>query len=258
MNKSIKGIFLGSLTILVLQALVAFAIRPRQINLFLIGDSTMAIKSKSAYPETGWGMPFCKFFDSTVTVSNFARNGSSTRTFIKDGLWSSVMDKLGEGDYVFIEFGHNDEVQTKAAATTETEFADNLRRFIDETRSKGGVPLLLTSVARRKFDAEGNLQQTHEKYAAIVRELADEMKVNLIDIDRQSQQLIRKFGPIGSQNLFNYLEPSQNPNYPNGSSDDTHLNELGARKVACIVLSAIKQMNHDLAQRIVKPSGIKK
>jgi lysophospholipase L1-like esterase len=98
----------------------------------MIGDSTMSIKEKKAYPETGWGMPFVYFWDSTVTIENLAKNGRSTSSFRNEGLWQIVLDKAAEGDYVFIQFGHNDEVSTKKTYTTETEFKNNLRHMFQK------------------------------------------------------------------------------------------------------------------------------
>src|SRR4051812_22009374 len=114
----------------------------KKITVYLAGDSTMANKEVRAYPETGWGMPFTLFFDSTVQVDNRAKNGRSTGTFISEKLWQPIVDKLAEGDYVFIQFGHNDEVKTKASYTTEEQFTANLKRFVVESRSKKAIPIL--------------------------------------------------------------------------------------------------------------------
>src|SRR5215203_5446206 len=152
--------------------LVAFSLPEKKTKVWLIGDSTMSNKEVKAYPETGWGMPFTHFFDSTIIVDNRARNGRSTKTFIDEGLWQPVADNLSEGDYVFIQFGHNDEVKTKATYTTEEEFTKNLAQYINDTRSKGAIPVLLTPVARRKFDSAGHVQGTHDVYSNLVREVA--------------------------------------------------------------------------------------
>ena len=245
-----KNLFVSAIAILAL-AVSAFNIQPQHITVWLAGDSTMADKEVKAYPETGWGMPFKAFFDSSVTVANIARNGRSTKTFITEGLWQHITDNLKPGDYVLIQFGHNDEVPTKASATTETQFHDNLLRFVNETRAKQAIPVLITPVARRKFDAAGNVQGTHEVYSAIIRKLAADQNVPLIDLDRESQQLLQKFGPETSKLLYNHLEPGENPNYPAGRADDTHFSELGARKMAEIVLADIKKLNLGLADRIV-------
>ena len=120
--------------------LIAFASPAKtKITIFLAGDSTMSIKETKAYPETGWGMPFVHFWDSSVTVVNRAKNGRSTRTFITEGLWQSIYEQAGEGDYIFIQFGHNDEVPTKKSYTTEQEFHQNLVKFIKGSRSKKAI-----------------------------------------------------------------------------------------------------------------------
>ncbi|RYF82076.1 MAG: GntR family transcriptional regulator, partial [Chitinophagaceae bacterium] len=142
-----------SLFLLSLAFLMAFTSPPKKTKVWLIGDSTMSIKDVRAYPETGWGMPFQYFFDSTIVVDDRAKNGRSTRTFIEEGLWQPVVDNMSEGDYVFIQFGHNDEVETKKSFTTKEQFVANLTRYVNESRAKKANPVLLTPVARRKFDA---------------------------------------------------------------------------------------------------------
>lgn len=154
---------------------LSFLLAPqKRIRVYLIGDSTLSDKEVKAYPETGWGMPFACFFDQTVTVDNRARNGRSTKSFITEKRWQAVADSLQQGDFVFIQFGHNDEVPTKATYTPEADFKVNLVRFVSESRCKGAFPVLITPVARRKFDATGHIQETHAVYAAIVRTVAAE------------------------------------------------------------------------------------
>lgn len=242
--------------ITILFALFAFTMpEKKNIKLWLAGDSTMSIKDPRTYPETGWGMPFVQFFDSTVKVENLAKNGRSTKTFITEKLWQRVTDGLQEGDYVFIQFGHNDEVKSKTSTyTTPDEFVTNLTQFINETRSKKGIPILLTPVARRQFDSTGNILETHKEYSALVRNLAKQLNVTLIDLDKKSQELYQQMGPENSTLLFMHLQPGEHPNYMNGKVDNTHFNELGARKIAQIVLAEIKSLNLELATRVVNRS----
>ena len=231
--------------------LMAFALPPKKkIKVWLIGDSTMSVKDPKAYPETGWGMPFVNFWDSTVEVDNRAMNGRSTRTFMEEKRWDPVVNAMQEGDYVFIQFGHNDEVPTKASATKPEEFKANLERYIRETRNKKASPVLFTPVARRKFDSTGKITATHDQYAAIVRTVAKEKQLPLIDMDIKSQQLLQQLGPEQSKLLFLWLAPGENPNYPAGKQDDTHFNELGARMMAQLVLSEMKNILPDLNVRI--------
>jgi lysophospholipase L1-like esterase len=234
--------------------LMAFAMpQKKKIIIWMCGDSTMSIKEKKAYPETGWGMPFVYFWDSTVTIENLAKNGRSTSSFRNEGLWKKVLDNTNEGDYVFIQFGHNDEVPTKKTYTTEAEFKNNLRQYVSEARSKKATPILLTPMARRKFDAAGKIEGTHDVYSQIVRDVAKEEKVILFDMDKITQQLYQQFGVENSKLLFLQLKPGEHPNYPDGKEDNTHFNELGARLVAQAVLSEIKKQIPELAERIVKP-----
>jgi lysophospholipase L1-like esterase len=224
--------------------------QPKNIKVYLIGDSTMSNKEVRAYPETGWGMPFAYFFDATVTVDNRAKNGRSTKTFISEGLWQPVENDLKESDYVFIQFGHNDEVKEKVDRyTPPDDYKANLIRFVAETRAKRANPVLLTPVTRRRFDASGHIMETHEIYSNLVRSVAKELSVPLIDLDKKSQALLQQYGTENSKLLFDYLEPDEHPNYPEGKQDDTHFNELGARKIAELVLKEIKVLHLELADR---------
>jgi lysophospholipase L1-like esterase len=231
----------------------AFVPKEDKVNIFLIGDSTMADKRVEAFPETGWGMPFRYFFDSTVAVHNHAKNGRSTNSFIRENLWSAVNGKLKTGDYVFIQFGHNDEAKEKTERyTTPVEYKANLEGFVRDCRRKNAIPVLLTPVTRRKF-AEGKVTETHLGYSEIVRRVAAETRTPLIDLDRKSQQLLQRFGEEQSRLLFLHLYPGEHPNYPEGKTDNTHFSELGARLVAQLVLEGIREQHLDLENKIVKP-----
>ncbi len=226
----------------------------KNIKIFLAGDSTIAVKEPKTFPETGWGMPFVHFWDSTVTVVNRAKNGRSTKTFLREGLWKSIMDEANEGDYVIIQFGHNDEAKDKGEryATPDT-FKMNLTRFIKETREKNAIPVLFTPVSRRKFDKQGDAVETHKEYSALVKEVAKETGVLFVDLDAKSRALYQQFGEAQSKLLFLQLQPGEHPNYPGGKNDNTHFSELGARLIAQLVLSELKTIAPDLENRIVKP-----
>ncbi len=239
--------------------LFSFLGPPKNTKVWLIGDSTIANKEVKAFPETGWGMPFTYFFDSTIIVDNRAKNGRSTKSFIEEGLWKPVVDNLREGDYVLIQFGHNDEGKEKVGRyTTPEEFKANLARYVNESRSKKAIPVLITPVARRTFDANGLIKESHPLYSDAVREVAKNLTVPLIDLDEKSMDLLQKFGPENSKWLFNYTDPGEHPNYPEGHKDDTHFNELGARKIAEIVLAQIRELHLGLADHIRPPLPSKK
>lgn len=237
----------------VLFAIVAmsFVAEKQPLTIFLAGDSTMADKRVNAYPETGWGTRFRNFFDSSITIVNKAQNGRSTRTFIADGLWKSIYENIHPGDYVLIQFGHNDEVPTKASYTNESDFKHNLILFITQAREKQGNPILITPVARRSFDSTGAIKDTHTRYAQLIRETAATQHVPLIDLDKESMALLQSLGPERAKLLYNYLAPDENPNYPQGHIDDTHFNELGARKMAELVLADLRKISPELNSRVV-------
>jgi lysophospholipase L1-like esterase len=241
-----------SITLIILMMITSNQ-SPKKITVYLIGDSTMSIKKTEAYPETGWGMPFKYFFDSTVVIDNRAMNGRSTRTFISENRWQSVADNLKEGDYVFIQFGHNDESKEKTERyTTPDQYKSNLIKFIIETRVKKANPILLTPVSRRKFK-EGKAQETHQEYSTLVIEVANQQNVPFIDLDAKSIELLQKLGEEQSKLLFMQLVPGDHPNYPEGKIDNTHFNELGARLIAQVVLGEIKHQKIGLADHIAKP-----
>jgi len=163
------------------------------------------------------------------------------------------MNEAKEGDYVIIQFGHNDESKTKQEryATPDT-FKMNLTKFISETRAKKAIPILFTPVSRRKFDKVGNAVETHPEYSALVKEVANEQKVIFFDLDEKSRALYQKFGAENSKWLFLQLQTGEHPNYPDGKEDNTHFNELGARLIAQLILSEIQTLIPDLAERIIK------
>ena len=221
--------------------LMSLAPDQKKIKIFLAGDSTMSIKSEKNYPETGWGMPFIHFWNENLMVVNKAKNGRSTKTFLSEGLWKQIMDEASAGDYVFIQFGHNDEVKSKVNSyTTPDEFTGNLKKYIGDAREKKLIPVLLTPVARRKFDGEGKIEETHKEYSNLVRKVAAEEKLLFIDLDTPSMQLYQQFGVEQSKLLFCQLKPGEHPNYPDGKDDNTHFNELGARLIAQLVLKEIR------------------
>ena len=226
--------------------------RKDNLTIYLIGDSTMADKSVRAYPETGWGMPFKHFFDSTVRVENHAKNGRSTKSFREENLWQPVLAKLQPGDYVFIQFGHNDESPEKVGRyTTPEQFKNNLLQYVEETRKKKANPLLFTPVARRSFDSSGQLVNTHGIYGELVKDVAAAAKVPLIDLQQLSVSLLQAYGVENSKLLFLHLEGGEHPNYPQGKVDNTHFSELGAREIAQLVLKEIRNLQLPLAAKVV-------
>ncbi|PYS94258.1 MAG: GntR family transcriptional regulator [Acidobacteria bacterium] len=246
-----------ALTLLLLLSVIAFGQEP--ITVYLAGDSTMAQKLPEKRPETGWGEALQQFFDERkVQIENHAQNGRSTRTFISENRWQTIIDKLKPGDYVFIEFGHNDESKEKTDRYTPPEdFRKNLMRFIADVRAKQATPVLLTPVMRRRFDNQGIFQDTHGAYPDIVRSVAAEQRVALIDMHRKSEQVLKQYGPEGSRKLFLQLKPGEHANYPQGIEDNTHFSPLGAGVMAGLAVEGIKEQRLGLAQFLRKSVAAK-
>ena len=171
--------------LLILCVLSFESICGRTLRVYLVGDSTCAAKELAGQnPERGWGQLFQPLFDGSVRVENHATNGRSTKSFRDEGRWAAVYDKLQPGDYVFIQFGHNDQKQNDSTRYAAPErYAGNLRRYVRETREKGAIPVLLTPIVRRRF-ADGLLDDTHGPYADAVRRVAAAEGTQLIDAER--------------------------------------------------------------------------
>ncbi|MGF2412851.1 MAG: rhamnogalacturonan acetylesterase, partial [Ferruginibacter sp.] len=228
----------------------------KNIKLYLIGDSTMCEYETNRAPLTGWGMPFKYFFDSTVKIDNRAKGGRSTRTFISENRWQPIADSLHEGDYVLMQFGHNDEAKEERYKDRYTPVADykiNLIKFIEESRARKANPVLITPVTRMRFDKEGKVEETHKEYSAAVWQVGKQYNVPVIDLDTKSRVLLQQLGPVHSKLLFMQLDSLQHPNYPNGQKDNTHFNEFGARRMAELVLAEIRNLKLELAERMVTP-----
>ncbi len=225
-----------------------------KITVYLIGDSTMCNYEPNRAPLTGWGMPFASFFDSTVSIDNRARGGRSTRTFIAENRWQPIAIDLKEGDYLFIQFGHNDEAREekyKDRYTPVPDYKKNLLRFITEAREKKAVPVLITPVSRLRFK-DGVAQETHTGYTKAMFEVAQSNAVVLIDLDTKSRELYQQLGPDAAKLLFMQLEPGEHPAYPEGQKDNTHFNEYGARRIAQLVLASVKEQLPQLAEKTVQ------
>lgn len=212
------------------------------VTVWLAGDSTMAAKAADKRPETGWGETLAECFaPSRVRIANHAMNGRSTRSFVAEGRWAAIVDSLRAGDYVFIQFGHNDEkVNTDRGATPEV-YAANLARFVDEVRARNATPVLLTPVTRRSF-TDGKLVDSHGRYPDAVRATAAEKRVALIDMHRTSMQLVERLGDDSSRALWLHLDSAGHVNYPRGVRDDTHFNPAGARAMAGLAIDAIRAL----------------
>lgn len=258
------------------------------ITIFMIGDSTMADKNMTGEnPERGWGQMLPGYLTEDVRVDNHAQNGRSSKSFIDEGRWDKVLSLIKKGDYVFIQFGHNDE-KPKADRHTDpgTTFDANLRKFVNETRAKGGIPVLFNSIVRRNFGLAVDTQQvkdavnqddfrqdanpdakrepsaevqpkegeklidTHGAYLDSPRNVANELNVPFVDMNKITHDLVEGLGPDKSKELFMWLAPNTVPAMPKGREDNTHLNVYGGRVIAGLTVDAIAKAVPELAKQV--------
>jgi lysophospholipase L1-like esterase len=201
-------------------------------TLYIAGDSTAAQKYADAAPETGWGMALPFFLREHLGVANHAVNGRSSKSFVDEGRLDVILGAIRPGDFLLIQFGHNDEKSADPTRYTEpwTTYQDYLRQYVDGARARGARPVLATSVERRKFDADGNAVPTHGDYPAAVRALAEEECVALLDIQALSIALWQGLGVEETKKYFNWTATEQ---------DNTHFNPPGAIAVARLVAAEL-------------------
>lgn len=221
-------------------------------TLFLAGDSTMADKPDLALPERGWGQLFRALVRPQMRLENLAVNGRSTKSFRDEGRWDALLESLSPGDWVVIQFGHNDEKNQDPARFTEPdgEYRSNLERFVRETRARGGHPVLATPVVRRRFDEAGAFQDSHGDYPRVVREVAAEEGVPLLEMEDRTRELETRFGDEGSRALHLHFEPGEHLQLPAGRHDDTHYSELGARLVAELAAREMARLHLPLVRSL--------
>ncbi|GAA3409619.1 rhamnogalacturonan acetylesterase [Paenibacillus hodogayensis] len=225
-------------------------------TVYLAGDSTVSHYKADKAPMAGWGQMIGELFQDHVTIRNEAMGGRSSKSFIDEGRLAPIEEQIGPGDYLMIQFGHNDEKPDEARHTTPNgTYPAYLRRYIDAARSRGAFPVLLTPVERRVFTDEGTLAETHGDYPDAVLHLGREEGVPVIDLRLKSRKLFEALGDEASKKLLCWLEPGAEPNYPAGSRDNTHFNEEGARRIARLVAEGIREAGLGLAAHF-KPDAV--
>lgn len=253
------------LLIALLAVIIMTSSSHRPTTIFIIGDSTAANKDISGdKQERGWGMVLQGFLTEKVVVDNHAMNGRSSKSFIDEGRWDAVVKRIQPGDYVIIQFGHNDEKSGEARHTDPgTTFDANLRRFVRETREKGGIPILMNAVVRRNFymkpaeqdDDEllrntvyegekvnsDTLVDTHGAYLVSPRVVADEENCIFIDANKITHDIEQGMGVEGSRKLHMWFKPGEHPSVPQGRQDNTHYNVYGAHVVADAFATALSE-----------------
>ncbi|GGC83968.1 rhamnogalacturonan acetylesterase RhgT [Thalassobacillus devorans] len=225
----------------------------KKINVFLAGDSTMADYEASRAPQAGWGQMLSHFFNDTVVIENHAVNGRSSKSFLDEGRLAIIQDRMGAGDYLFIQFGHNDQKPDEARRTCPfTSYQEYLLKYIEVARNSRGTPVLITPVQRRKFNDDGTLCETHGDFPLAMKQLANSQNVPLIDLTLLSSKMMERLGQEDSKKLFMWLAPGVTTNFPDGVQDDTHFNGQGAQLVAELIAYSIRNSHLPLAAYLKK------
>ncbi len=226
-----------------------------KIVLRLMGDSTMADKDlKKQNPERGWGQRLPSELDTNVVVVNYAKNGRSTKSVISEGIWDKVKNDLKAGEYLFIEFGHNDSKSADSLryAPAYGLYTENLKLFAQYALSVGAHPIIFSPVMRRDFDENGNLNtEGHGDYPEAARKVAEELGIPFVDAKTITQEWLQSVGDEASRPYYMWVEAGTNPLHPDGLQDNTHTNGKGARNLVKLLLPAITEAVPELAPHVV-------
>jgi lysophospholipase L1-like esterase len=238
MKKTLTGIFAA------LFIISASAKGDQKTCVIVIGDSTVATY-KPESDKRGWGQLIGDFFDDKIKVKNYAVGGRSTKTFIKEGRWEKALAECGKGDFVLIQFGHNDShAKTRPESTdANTNYKEYLRTYIDETREKGATPILITPMHRRVFHKNGEISQALKPYADAMKEVAKEKNVDCVDLYSLSEELMTRLGEEESAPLFC------------SAKDRSHFSEKGAKKMAELIVRGLENKQTSLKEHIVSAKG---
>ncbi len=219
-------------------------------TVFLAGNSTVVDEGNE--PWCGWGQMVPRFFKPEIAIANYAESGEAANSFVSSKRFAKLLSKMKKGDYLFIEFGHNDQKQKGEGKGPYTSYKSDLKYLVDKTREKGGIPVLVTSMHRRSFDENGKIINTHGEYPNAVRQLAKEENVYLIDLNNMSAVLYEAWGVEGSKRAFVHFPAGTFPNQDKDLADNTHFNPYGGYEIAKCILKGIIDNNIPLKKYIIK------
>ena len=214
-------------------------------TIYLIGDSTCHNNSKETYPQHGWGQVFSMFINDKYNVVNLSENGRSSKSFYDEGLFKTCEDNIKSGDFLFIQFGHNDEKEDPLRHTDPfSSYQKYLLYYISVARKNNATPILLSSIYRRHFDSNGIIKENcHLDYPKAMEELAKKENVVYIDMCELTKQMLVKLGDEASKELFMNFKANTYENYPDGKEDNTHLRYKGAVEVSKILVAQINKID---------------
>ncbi len=216
------------------------------ITVFLCANSTVV--DQDYEPWIGWGQMFPRFFNDKVCVANYAESGETATGFISRGRLAKLLTQAKAGDYVFMEFGHNDQKERGEGIGAYLNFTDRLKEFIEKTRAIGAIPVFVTPTQRRSFNDEGKIMETHGDYPDAMRKLAAEENVPLIDLHNYTRTLYETLGVDESIKIFVHFPANTFPNQEKALADNTHFRPYGGYQIVQCVVYGMKQINLPLVK----------
>jgi len=219
------------------------------ITIYLAGNSTVVDQDEE--PWASWGQMIPKYFKQGVAISNQAESGLSLGSFIGSKRLKKVLSTLKTGDYLFIEFGHNDQKEKGPDDGAFKSYSERFRTFISETRNKGGIPVIVTSTNRRTFSEDGKLINSLGDYPDAARQIAKEQNVSLIDLNAMTKTFYEALGPDNSKKAFVIYPANSFPDQPQAFNDNTHFNGYGAYELAKCIVEGIKANNLNIARFLI-------
>jgi len=220
-------------------------------TIFLAGNST--VTDQEYEPWCSWGQIFPRFLKPNVVVANYAESGETLLAFKRERRLQKLLSQMKKGDYLFIEFAHNDQKPGGNHVDAFTTYKVELKYFINEARKKGAKPVLVTSMNRRRFDENGKIINTLENYPEAMRQTAAEEHVPLIDLNAMSKVFYEAMGPENSKKAFVHYPANTYPGQDKALADDTHFNPYGAYELARCIVTSIIQNNYDLKRFLIDP-----
>lgn len=224
-------------------------------RIYWAGDSTVQTNNITTYPQTGIGQVMSLYLKEGITVCNHAKNGRSTKSFLDEGRLEAIDAAIAEGDYLFIQFGHNDEKNEDPTRYTEpfSTYMENLKIFIDTARKHGAKPVLITPLERRCFVEEKHLGiGAHSDYVAAMKQIATQQNVPLVDLYSYSRAELKKAGPKGSVKWFMHLAPGEYASCPEGKVDNTHLKYEGAVTFAGLIAKGLYELGGEYRELLLE------
>lgn len=218
-------------------------------TIFLAGNSTVVDQENEPYAS--WGQMITRFFNNDVVFANYAESGEALFSFKGARRLDKILSVMKPGDYLFIEFGHNDQKRKGEEHSAWNSFTDLLNEFVEKTQEKGGKPVLVTPMQRRSFDGDGNIKPTHGDFPEAVRKVAEKHNIPLIDLQEMSKTLYEAWGPEESKNAFVHYQANTFKGQTRDLADNTHFNNFGAYQIALCIIKGIRESVPELASKIV-------